>query len=123
MIKELNKQYKGFTYGVLENTWLSCERGYGNGYIAIPKYHKGYKSFADIGLYSEIEVHGGITYAVPEDNVNIIGFDTAHHGDNSENCDLEYCINECKSVINQIDKLRLYKWFAIPMVLLRRLRV
>lgn len=101
-----------------ENTWRS-DYGWGNGYVALPKEHPYY------GVdYEEIpvEVHGGLTYAedgnsmlnrniqdqFPSDFLKgcwIIGFDTCHGGDNSENWSKENVEIETKKLRDQLEKL------------------
>lgn len=61
--------------------------------------------------------HGGITYEEETDTEMIIGFDTAHYGDlcpchfympllrssvSGEYRNMDYCISECKSIIEQV---------------------
>lgn len=33
-----------------------------------------------------------------------IGFDCAHAGDTVEKCTLEYCINQCKTIVDQLQE-------------------
>jgi len=76
---------------VKENTWLpGMAHGWGNGYIIIPKGHKLHgKHYDDI----EVEVHYGLTFSDPANELNwpeipedqkdgwVVGFDTAHARD------------------------------------------
>lgn len=69
---------------------VTMERGWGNGYVAIPPDHKYHgKHYDDL----DIEVHGGLTFTgnahlFPDqdlpDSYWVIGFDTAHYGDTKE---------------------------------------
>ncbi len=73
-------------------TWLQPgTTGWGNGYVVIPKGHKLHGiNYDDIN----VNVHGGLTFSklasdldwieIPEDAKDgwIVGFDTAHYGDN-----------------------------------------
>jgi len=63
-------------------------------------------------------VHGGITYSGKSDTYPIknkklwwFGFDCAHAGDETEDGgqSLEYCITECKNLIDQLDIVKKYK--------------
>lgn len=68
---------------------FTLSRGWGNGYVALPKGHPWY------GMdYNEIpvDIHGGLTFSQLASNWAedhdfdpeswVIGFDTAHYGDN-----------------------------------------
>ena len=90
-------------------TWLPTiiPHGYGCGYIGVPPEHPWYgKHYDDL---PNVGVHGGLTYS--NNNVNHqlpdgywwIGFDTAHYGDNIQNCDEQYCLH-------QIELLKLQEW-------------
>lgn len=75
------------------------------GYCKIP-----FKLKIDLVL---IEVHGGITYNKYSDGYTLFGFDCNHWGDytpfyptfNSIYRDKEYCIQECKNMVDQILEL------------------
>lgn len=53
-------------------------------------------------------VHGGITYSRTNNEYPVksklhwIGFDCAHGDDTRNKCDLEYCINECENLAEQL---------------------
>lgn len=97
------------------NDWLddSMERGWGNGYIAIPKSSSWHgMEYDDI----PVDVHGGLTYAGLASNASfkpddiddsdwIIGFDTCHFNDDEYSCDKEYVINETNELFKQMVKL------------------
>ncbi len=92
-------------------TWFKstrdCYNGWGNGYVEIPKGHPLYKKdMHDMELY----VHGGITFAQTIDDPKqfndifnkgafVVGFDTMHGGDNSENWSKEQVIFETNRLI------------------------
>ena len=82
---------------IKENTWLTgISTGWGNGYVILPKNHKWNGKDYD-ELNEIINVHYGLTFAEKADNlINdthwpeiteddksgwVIGFDTAHMGD------------------------------------------
>ncbi len=73
------------------------------GYCAIEKNHNKYNVDYD---EINIDVHGGITYGeIEKDGLFWIGFDCAHFDDNIIKCDLDYCINECESMAEQLNHL------------------
>ena len=54
-------------------------------------------------------VHGGVTWADNHSeygNKYLIGFDTAHAGDNPSICDLDYCVKECENLASQIRQVK-----------------
>lgn len=105
-------------YRILNSINPLIPHGYANGYVAVPQNHPLWgKDYDDEELWN-IDVHGGLTYSdswrdqfpnaelldgeVPK-GYWIFGFDTAHYGDNSENCDRQYCINEVTSLKEQLE--------------------
>ena len=105
---------------IIENTWLSgMEHGWGNGYVLLPKNHKYHGVHYD---EIEVNVHGGLTYAVKvtEELLNnkkyplskvlnkkdidkwIIGFDTCHGEDNQSNWSKEAVEQETENLKNQL---------------------
>ena len=109
---------------VKENTWLNWDNhivnikhGWGNGYVVIPKGHPAYNI-----NYDEIfvDVHGGLTFSNNVDSLNkedfpeltnemtgcwVVGFDTAHFGDNLENWPKERVIDETNGLRLQLGKM------------------
>tara|TARA_R110000868_G_scaffold159447_2_gene388251 strand:+ start:266 stop:640 length:375 start_codon:yes stop_codon:yes gene_type:complete len=109
---------------VKENTWLNWDnhivnikRGWGNGYVVIPKGHPAHNI-----NYDEIfvDVHGGLTFSNNVDSLNkedfpeltnemagcwVVGFDTAHFGDNLENWTKERVIDETNDLRLQLGKM------------------
>jgi hypothetical protein len=107
---------------VLENTWLKgiMDHGWGNGYVVIPPGHplhgKGYTE-----INEHIIIHGGLTHsgyvfngfwwqnlpynAHPEGWV--VGFDTAHYGDNIKIWSKEAVIMETGRLAGQLIKFKL----------------
>lgn len=100
------------------------QAGYANGYVAVPPEHPYFgKSYDD----TEIEVHGGITFAEYSDEIKkhwdkylsdiemldgateipsgwyIFGFDTLHYRDSLETCPKEYCVAETLNLKEQLD--------------------
>ncbi len=71
-----------------------AERGWGNGYIRLPKGHKYYGSRSDDIPY---DCYGGLTFAGEEIHNNIeywtIGFDTGHYHSNPS-MDKRWLVNE-----------------------------
>lgn len=96
--------------------WIGWPHGYANGYVAVPPEHPLYEKHYDS---VDLNVHGGLTYSdkyrnqfldpefldgeVPEDYW-VFGFDTCHWGDNLDNCDREYCINEVTHLKEQLEQ-------------------
>lgn len=96
--------------------------GYAHGYVAVPKTHPWFgKSYVG-EIENQIEVHGGITFSgkfpisndlimieegdkLPEDNW-VFGFDTAHYGDNLDNCSEVFCISETLKLKEQLEKIK-----------------
>lgn len=80
----------------IKRTWLSFGgNGWGNGYVIIPKGHRLHGILYD-EINKEIDVHGGLTFSEHSkdlldwnegDHLNgdtegwVVGFDTAHYGD------------------------------------------
>jgi hypothetical protein len=105
-----------FIVCVRENTWMSfTQHGWGNGYVILPKTSK----LANIGydeLNEKIDVHGGLTYSeevcekdledfnLPESNLGdwIVGFDTAHFGDNQDKWTYENVLEETERLKRQL---------------------
>ena len=102
-IIEYRGTYKDYTFCIVK-------RGIGFkvyrcGYVLVPAWHWGYEKDYD-ELF--VKCHGGLTYT-SHSLMKIdypgwwIGFDCAHLGDSEEKQNLEYCINECKNIIDQLD--------------------
>lgn len=102
---------------IRENTWLwGVSHGWGNGYIAIPKS----SSWHGVNYNSiPVDVHGGLTWSslvsdfcdAPDDIDDdswIIGFDTAHSGDNLDSCSKAYVEAETENLLNQMIELDKY---------------
>ena len=91
-------------------------RGRYNGYVILGKNHPFDGERDIIGNY---DVHGGITFANKLKDFNIepypelwayadnwvVGFDTAHAGDNAENWDLEKTVNETIKLSQLMNKV------------------
>ena len=113
------------------------EFGWGNGYVLLPYNHPFYGVHYDI---LNINAHGGLTFSekfkdtrflkwvegleidgdVTRENFKkfdgywIIGFDTAHSGDDLITCSKEYVINETTNILEQclsddIENIEKYK--------------
>lgn len=104
---------------VIPITWLSgTTHGWGCGYVAVPPTHplhgKDFMGWDDEDIPS-FDVHGGITYSdtlneytmkdldIPSDWW-IVGFDTAHMGDDLESCSEEYVRAETERLLAQINE-------------------
>lgn len=105
---------------------LNC--GWGNGYVAIPKYNLFYGcDYNDKIIINNkkitpelyFQVHGGITYSdklTPDFYLDynhsldywVFGFDTAHYNDNPYNCPKEYVEKQALYLKKQIDKRKFY---------------
>lgn len=93
-----------FKTKLIENTWTprkignwTYQTGWGNGYVIIPENHPFHGVDYDT-INNFVNVHGGLTYSqsvtssvvqtfeLDEDDLGkwMIGFDTAHSGDNEE---------------------------------------
>ncbi len=93
-------------------------RGWGNGYIGLPKEHPLYGVHYDDydkyeSYHEEVHPHGGWTYSDfinpsthEADGLWWFGFDTAHSGDNENNCSERYVrdlVNALADAYNPID--------------------
>lgn len=93
---------------------LNLDWGWGNGYVLLPKEHKYYGVHYD---NIPVDVHYGLTYSeevteghlkgfdmlTPEDiGMWMIGFDTAHYGDNLEKWSKEAVIAETERLRDQL---------------------
>src|SRR5690554_93258 len=74
---EKREQYKGIFYKVVLQRY-----GHRCGYVEIPKDLN--ISKRDFSFDSDLEVHGGITYAEVENETKVIGFDCAHYMDSPD---------------------------------------
>lgn len=94
--------------------WLGdIDTGYGNGYVVIPNGHPLHgKHYDDI----DVNVHGGLTFSESANNLEwdeieeedkdgwVVGFDTAHFGDNSQNWTLAHVQEETNDLENQLSQ-------------------
>lgn len=90
------------------------ETGFANGYVAIPPGHPWHSEcYDDI----DVSIHGGLTFSqsgsvefmditLPEEIHNwwIIGFDTAHYGDNLSNWTKEAVEEEANRLLSQVNE-------------------
>lgn len=108
---------------VRDNKMFPQNRGYANGYVAVPPHHPLYGMDYD-KVNELVSVHGGLTYSRPyneqlvsdaillsEDEVPadswIFGFDTMHWGDNLGNCNEAFCKYETINLVEQFKKIKL----------------
>lgn len=78
------------------------ESGWGNGYVMLPKDHPMFGvHYNDI----PVGVHGGLTYSEEKDGLWVVGFDTAHAGDNAENADIFYVAKETLILKKQLEDM------------------
>ena len=114
-ILETRGTYKGHKWGIIFRNPL----GYRCGYVEAPQSLNPLKT----KLEEDLDVHGGVTYIEhfnPLDRERTpnfwIGFDCAHAGDgftsrlftlsdNEEVRSKEYCVEECKKLIDQLIEL------------------
>ena len=80
------------------------------GYVGVPSTHSLHKlHFTDIALTKE--PHGGITYSGYLDNLPrdidfwYLGFDCNHDGDTLDIYTLDFCINECERLSDQLQEV------------------
>jgi hypothetical protein len=91
------------------------DRGWGNGYVAIPKGHKLYEVDYQGEAFYDIEVNGGLTYGNYAENLLkdpeaqgidpkawVVGFDTAHYMDTLQRWPEEAVRDEANSLLEQI---------------------
>lgn len=103
---------------VIKSTFPTyIERGWGNGYVAVDSNHPLYGKHYD-DLRCEV-AHGGLTYSGPSESINrtpefeglwVFGFDTAHYGDNKENCH-EGRVRELTEELRKWFEARRYPWW------------
>ena len=76
------------------------EHGWGNGYVGVPSWHPFYKMDYD---NIPVSCHGGLTYANLDEDEDlwVIGFDTAHSGDNEYNWSKDMVKLECENIVEQ----------------------
>ena len=112
----ISKEYLGYEYVVMlySNEWVGLDDWY-CGYVKIPEnnnlYELGYScnmpylGYENERIESCFDVHGGITFAGKNSDLNndwVLGFDCAHYGDNPIIQDADYTEKECKKLIDQI---------------------
>ena len=81
-----------------------CDRGLANGYVAIPKGHPWYgMQYNDIPC----DIHGGLTFSrscnIFDSEYWMIGFDTAHLGDNPHVWPLFRVYSEAVKLLDQVN--------------------
>ena len=113
------KREKGFIFDL--------SRGWGNGYLVFNRKHPLHgRHYDEINMSNHLPPHGGWTYSEKaNDNffntINlitieneelqidaddwIIGFDTAHAGDDSNNCQKDYVVNHTKQLKEYYSKV------------------
>ena len=85
--------YKNLTFEV-------SNRGWGNEYVKLPKWHPYYeKNYEEI----PINCYGGLTYSGLDDDENywVIGFDTNHYNDDIIIWSVDYVIKETHDIMLQ----------------------
>lgn len=106
---------KCFVRRGMHHAVIKC--GWGNGYVVIPPNHPCHgKDYDDI----PVSVHGGLTYSVSIsaenlsfdpclDNSDIgswlVGFDTAHAGDNPEEHWRDYVERQTLDLVKQLEQI------------------
>jgi hypothetical protein len=90
---------------------ILIEKGWGNGYVAVPPTHPlhlGNITQEKISLVQNLDVNGGITYNDYGDGIHapkdwwVFGFDTAHFGDTIEKWPKEAVEDETKRLFCQL---------------------
>ena len=92
------------------------ETGWGNGYVLLPKGHPCYgMDYDSIHNKYDIDVHYGLTFAGSASNFDwkeirkedkdkwMIGFDTAHYGDNLKKWPKEAVQKEADNLLKQME--------------------
>jgi len=80
---------------------VSFVRGWGNGYVAVPKGHPWYgMNDGDINA----NVHGGLTYTDLGGDYWVVGFDTCHLDDTPELWPMEAVVAETRQLMEQAIK-------------------
>lgn len=76
------------------------QHGWGNGYVGLPPWHPYYKMDYD---NIPVSCHGGLTYAGLDDDEKlwVIGFDTAHSGDDKYKWPKQMVLSECQHIVYQ----------------------
>lgn len=104
-------EYKNYKYVIVKyakpaSIWRDIAEGSGSsiyyycGYVELKNTSKYYGKFYDD---VPINCHGGLTFSGSKfDEGHCIGFDCNHFGDRIEIQNLDFCINECKSIIDQL---------------------
>jgi hypothetical protein len=82
-------------------------RGWGKGFVAIPKEHILYGvNHRDI----KVTAHNGLSYSeyedIDDDKYWVFGFDTDGAGDNCSSCDEEYIISETDFLFTQLKSIK-----------------
>ncbi len=74
--------------------------GWGRGYVGLPFWHPCYKVHYD---NIPVKIHGGLTFSEwdEDEDLWVIGFDTAHSGDNKDKNNYEYVLNETYYLLDQ----------------------
>lgn len=80
-------------------------RGWGNGYVCLPKEHKFFgKDYDEIHELTNINIHGGLTFSAQEGEYWTVGFDTAHFGDDKTKWTKELVLKETLKLQEQLNK-------------------
>jgi hypothetical protein len=98
------------------------QRGWGNGYVIIPKGHALHGiDYNEINKSFDVNVHGGLTYSelIDEEFVEniknlhsydigcwMIGFDTAHYGDSLQKWPRAKVLLEANSLLQQVNAIQ-----------------
>lgn len=99
---EIIEQIDEYILAVREKpSYLPFYKGWGNGYVSLPKSHSYYgKHYDDIPVY---DVHGFLTYSDFDEQGNYwVGFDTMHLYDTIEEWSKEKVIEETYKLFNQL---------------------
>lgn len=111
------KETKIRSFGKVMSHLAGIDTGWGNGYAVIPKGHPMHgKHYDEIN----VDVHYGLTFSASVDELNldkwpeitdedkggwVVGFDTAHLGDDLARWPQESVEAEAKRLAEQLDKL------------------
>lgn len=104
-IIEYRGKHKGYSF-IIRQTSCSGYRAktWRCGYVKIPRTHALFEKDDSYWLTGPVDCHGGVTFSGSFKKIRgyWIGFDTAHSFDTDNPKSKDYCIAECKHIIEQL---------------------
>lgn len=121
-----NSHYDTLDYFIIERHHTRSfpayfKTGWGNGYAVIPKNHPCYEMHYDIiHAKYDINVHRGLTFGrnakelkswpikkcIRKNKLWIVGFDTAHYGDNEKTWPKSRVLKEARKLAKQLNEIK-----------------